>query len=239
MECRCEQAVKLAGGEAKTVSFAPETYSQLKLEHPRLWWPYQMGKPNLYTAKLDFEVDGHASDAAEVTFGIREVTSELTDKGYRLFKINGRKVLIRGAAWAPDMFLRWSPERLDADLAYVRDMGLNTIRLEGRIDHEEFFRQDGQAGNSGDAGMDVLRRVGAMEALERRSAQSRGGFIAEPDPNFAQSSERVRLAERQRWSAAGRRGENVSGHSEGIGVAESFGIVGSAEGKRRLRESRA
>src|SRR5580692_1450422 len=140
------QAVKLAGGEAKTVTFSPETYSELKLAHPRLWWPYQMGKPNLYTAKLDFEVDGHASDAAEVTFGIREATSELTDKGYRLFKINGRKVLIRGAAWAPDMFLRWSPERVDADLAYVRDMGLNTVRLEGRIDHEEFFAKADRLG---------------------------------------------------------------------------------------------
>jgi exo-1,4-beta-D-glucosaminidase len=140
------QAVKLVAGEAKTVTFSPETYSELKLAHPRLWWPYQMGKPNLYTAKLDFEVDGHASDAAEVTFGIREATSELTDKGYRLFKINGRKVLIRGAAWAPDMFLRWSPERVDADLAYVRDMGLNTVRLEGRIDHEEFFAKADRLG---------------------------------------------------------------------------------------------
>ena len=44
-----------------------------------------------------------------------------------------------GASWAADMFLRYSPERVDADLAYVKDMGLNTVRLEGRIDHEEFF----------------------------------------------------------------------------------------------------
>ncbi len=28
---------------------------------------------------------------------------------------------------------------MNADLAYVKDMGLNTVRLEGRIDHEEFF----------------------------------------------------------------------------------------------------
>ncbi len=120
-------------GESKKVSFAPEKFPQLKLENPRIWWPYQMGEPNLYTAKLSFETDRGISDAASVTFGIREVTSEITDKGYRLFKINGRKLLIRGAAWAPDMFLRWSPERLDADLAYVKDMGLNTIRLEGRV----------------------------------------------------------------------------------------------------------
>jgi exo-1,4-beta-D-glucosaminidase len=140
------QNVKLAAGAMKTVTFSPEQYSELRLVHPRLWWPYQMGEPNLYTAKLEYQVDGQVSDSAEVRFGIREATSELTDKGYRIFKINGRKVLIRGAAWAPDMFLRWSPERLDADLAYVRDMGLNTIRLEGRIDHEEFFAKADKLG---------------------------------------------------------------------------------------------
>ena len=133
------QPVTLAAGEATTVRFAPEQFSQLRFANPRVWWPYQMGEPSLYTANLAFEVDKQVSDSADVTFGIREVTSELTDKGYRLFKVNGRKVLIRGAAWAPDMFLRWSPERLDADLNYVRDMGLNTIRLEGRIDREELF----------------------------------------------------------------------------------------------------
>src|SRR6202166_2744571 len=133
------QQVSLAAGETKTVSFAPEQYSELKVANPRLWWPYQMGEPNLYTAKLSFDIGKETSDAASVSFGIREVTSELTDKGYRLFKVNGRKVLIRGAAWAPDILLRWSSRRLDADLDYVRDMGLNTIRLEGRIDRDDFF----------------------------------------------------------------------------------------------------
>jgi exo-1,4-beta-D-glucosaminidase len=136
---RVSQPVTLVAGEGKTVRFTPEQFPELKVENPRVWWPYQMGEPNLYAARLDFEIGTQVSDSSEVTFGIREVTSELTDKGYRLFKVNGRKLLIRGAAWAPDMFLRWSPERLDADLAYVRDMGLNTIRLEGRIDREELF----------------------------------------------------------------------------------------------------
>jgi len=133
------QQVSLNAGEIRTVSFAPEQFAQLKLENARIWWPYTMGEPNLYTAKLSFEIGNQTSDAAIVSFGVREVTSEFTNKGYRLFKINGRKVLIRGAAWAPDILLRWSSKRLDADLNYVRDMGLNTIRLEGRIDREELF----------------------------------------------------------------------------------------------------
>jgi exo-1,4-beta-D-glucosaminidase len=140
------QQVSLAARESKTVGFAPEQFSELKLASPKLWWPYQMGEPNLYTAKLAFDIGEETSDAASVTFGFREVTSELTDKGYRLFKINGRNVLIRGAAWAPDILLRWSSRRLDADLNYVRDMGLNTIRLEGRIDREEFYEKTDRLG---------------------------------------------------------------------------------------------
>jgi exo-1,4-beta-D-glucosaminidase len=141
------QAVSLAAGEAKTLRFTPEQFAELQLVHPRLWWPYTMGEPNLYQATLTFEIAGQgSSDSASTTFGIREVTSELTPQGGRLFKVNGRSVLIRGAAWAPDLLFRWSSAKLDADLAYVRDMGMNTIRLEGRIDREEFFTKTDRLG---------------------------------------------------------------------------------------------
>jgi len=140
------QPVELAAGESKIVKFSPEQFQKLKLARPKLWWPYQMGTPNLKTAHLRFEIGKQVSDTASVTFGIREVTSELTDKGYRLFKINGRKILIRGAAWAPDLLFRWSSAKFDADLAYVRDMHLNTIRLEGRLDRDEFFDKTDKLG---------------------------------------------------------------------------------------------
>ena len=136
---RVVQPVELGPNETKTVTLTPEEHPELKLEHPRLWWPYQMGNPELYSAKLTVETEGHVSDSAEVRFGIREITSELTDKGYRLFKVNGRKLLVRGAAWAPDMFLRWSPAQATAALEYVRDMHLNAIRMEGRMERNEFF----------------------------------------------------------------------------------------------------
>jgi exo-1,4-beta-D-glucosaminidase len=141
-----EQNVVLAAGESKTLRFAPEQFPALNVANARLWWPYVMGEPALYSARLLFEIGNQVSDSTELAFGIREVTSELTDRGYRVFKINGRKILIRGAAWAPDMLLRWSPEKLDADLRYVRDMGLNTIRLEGRIDHEALFSEADRLG---------------------------------------------------------------------------------------------
>jgi len=141
-----QQPVTLAAGEAQTARFTAERFPKLKFAHARLWWPYSMGKPELYTAKVLLEIGQQVSDSQKVTFGIREVAADLTEKGHLLFKVNGRKLLIRGAAWAPDMFYRWSSSRLDADLAYVRDMGLNTIRLEGRLDRDEFFEKTDKLG---------------------------------------------------------------------------------------------
>ena len=136
---RVNQPIELHAGESKTLRFAPEQYPQLKLARPRLWWPYQMGKPELYQANLAVEIDGKPSDSCSVQFGVREVTSELTERGYRLFKINGRKILVRGAGWSSDMLQGVSLERMDAGLRYTRDMGLNTIRLEGQMERDEFF----------------------------------------------------------------------------------------------------
>lgn len=143
---KISQPVRLAAGETRIIHISPDQFPQMRLKKPRLWWPYPMGTPNLYTARLSFDMGSHVSDSTTLQFGIREVTSELTDKGYRLFRINGRRILIRGAAWAPDLFLRWSSERLDADLSYVRDMGLNAIRLEGRLDRDEFFEKTDRMG---------------------------------------------------------------------------------------------
>src|SRR3984893_16728103 len=56
-----KQNVELAAGETKTVRFTPAQFPQLKLEHPRLWLPYTLGTPNLYTAELHFQVNGAAN----------------------------------------------------------------------------------------------------------------------------------------------------------------------------------
>ncbi len=137
---RVKQAVDLQPGEDKTVVFDPQQYAELHVKHPTLWWPYQMGTPHLETATVAFEVSGKISDEQSVRFGIREVTSELTDKGFRLFKVNGKPILIRGAGWSQDMLLRQKPEYLEQQFKLVKDMHLNTIRLEGKLETEHFFR---------------------------------------------------------------------------------------------------
>ena len=144
------QPVELAAGESKDVVFSPDQYPQLNLSNPRLWWPAQMGTPNLYELHLSFEVNGELSDVSRTKFGIREITSEVAeqapDRLKRLFKINGKNILIRGGGWTPDMMMRETPERLADEFRYVRDMGLNTVRLEGKLETEEFFEMADQQG---------------------------------------------------------------------------------------------
>ena len=129
----------LKPNETRTVRFLPADFPQLRLDHPKLWWPHTLGPQNLYSLSLSVAVENELSDAATARFGIREITSEVNEKGYRQFRVNGKKILIRGAGWAQDMLLRFSPEKLDAELRYVRDMNLNAIRLEGQLDRDELF----------------------------------------------------------------------------------------------------
>jgi exo-1,4-beta-D-glucosaminidase len=127
------QPVRLGPEETRTVRFTRE------LAHPRLWWPAQAGPQNLYPLELQFEVNGRVSDSSHIDFGVREVTSEIDAKGHRLFHINGKKILIRGAGYTFDMLLRATPERQEAELRYVRDMNLNAVRFEGKLEDDHFL----------------------------------------------------------------------------------------------------
>lgn len=126
--------VRLAPGEARRISLPAGT-----IDHPRLWWPAGQGAQELYTAQIEFQTGGAVSDRQEIQFGIRTVTSELDANQHRLFRVNGRPILIRGAAWTPDMLLRRSPEREAIDLRYAREMNLNALRFEGKLEMSDGF----------------------------------------------------------------------------------------------------
>jgi exo-1,4-beta-D-glucosaminidase len=143
---RFTQGVTLAANETKDISFTPEKDARLNLSHPRLWWPIDMGQPNLYEVELEFETEGAVSDRQTRRFGIREITSEIDKDNHRFFKINGRNLLIRGGGWSPDMLLRYRPERLRQEFQYVRDMHLNTIRLEGKLESDFFYDEADRLG---------------------------------------------------------------------------------------------
>ncbi|MGW8777834.1 glycoside hydrolase family 2 protein [Streptomyces sp. NPDC055796] len=141
--------VPLLAHETKTVAFTPADTPQLRLDRPRVWWPAGLGAQELYELDLAVTVSGAetgagaasgaVSDRTRHGFGIRSVQAPLNKDGARQYSVNGRPLLIRGAGWSPDELLRWDPAYAEDRLAYARDLGLNTLRLEGHLEQDEFF----------------------------------------------------------------------------------------------------
>jgi exo-1,4-beta-D-glucosaminidase len=138
-EVEFRQPVHLSAGETREITFAPAEFSQLNFHNPRLWWPVDLGPQNLYKMELEFHTGNQVTDRKEVQFGVRQVTSRINAHGDIEFAVNGRRLLIRGGGWAPDMMLRENPEKTELEIQYVRDMHLNALRLEGKIETDHFF----------------------------------------------------------------------------------------------------
>jgi hypothetical protein len=139
----------------RTVTLSPADHRQLHLSHPAVWWPYQLGGQPLYHLAASVRAGGQDSDQYAEDFGIRTVTSSLTPvvpgkthapSGYRRFEINGVPLVIRGGGWSPDMFMRYSPQNIHDQLAYVKNLGLNTLRFEGNLPPDDMFAQMDRAG---------------------------------------------------------------------------------------------
>jgi len=134
-----EQKVHLGPGELKNITFSPGNYTQLNIKNPKIWWPWQYGKPELNRIELSVVHGTAASNTISENFGIREITSKLIDNKSREFIVNGKPIMIRGAAWSPDIFQRRSAERQEQELRLYRDMNMNIVRSEGKLEDDHFY----------------------------------------------------------------------------------------------------
>jgi exo-1,4-beta-D-glucosaminidase len=141
-DIQVEQPVTLNPGQSRDVTFSPDTFAALRVDHPDLWWPYTMGKPDLYDLRVEFRQYDRVVDSTQQRFGIRTVTQhrdqddqypELGNGGSFYLSVNGRDFLIRGATYTPDLLYKYDPDRETAILHYVKDLGLNMLRLEGKF----------------------------------------------------------------------------------------------------------
>lgn len=81
--------------------------------------------------KLQFEIGGRTSDAAQIRFGIRKITQQrdsdnsfpqLGGGGNFYLQVNGIDYLVRGADYAPDLLYKYDENREESILRYVKDM---------------------------------------------------------------------------------------------------------------------
>jgi len=125
---------RIAANESKEIKLSPKDLSRLTIHHPKLWWPNGYGKPNLYNLNLSYSVDGKTSQSKNVTFGIRTVSSNVTNvNGWprRDFYVNGRNIKLTGGAWVPDLLLRRDSTRYVQEMSLIENANLNTVRIWG------------------------------------------------------------------------------------------------------------
>lgn len=126
-------SIKLEGNEDKTVSV------ETVIENPSVWWPALWGEQPLYNVSLQVHAGDDVSDAAaDTTFGIKHVESHLSQDDVS-FTVNGKPFLVLGSGYSSDMFLRLDLDKLKTQFQYMLDMGLNTVRLEGKQEHPELY----------------------------------------------------------------------------------------------------
>jgi exo-1,4-beta-D-glucosaminidase len=146
------QHVTVPAHTIQTVSFPPGRFRSLLIRKPQVWWPYQLGAQPLYTLGVSVAQGSTHFNSTTETFGIRTVTSYLVGSnaietsGARAFKINGVPIVIRGGGWDPNLFLHYSAADTAKQIALMKTMGVNAIRLEGHLMPQNFYEQMDEAG---------------------------------------------------------------------------------------------
>jgi len=129
--------VKLEAGETKEVILDSSDYPALKINHPRLWWTHDLGKPNLYSLEINYVTNNQVSDVKKMKFGIRSINGYWTGEGFRAYRLNGKNILIKGGGWTDPMLLNATPDYERAGIEYAVHTNLNTIRMEGFWGHDQ------------------------------------------------------------------------------------------------------
>jgi len=135
--------VEIAVDQQKTYQFEVELregnqgiYLPITIEHPRLWWPNEMGEQPLYDFELKLKLDGEVVDSRSFRSGIR--TFEMVDEPDSIgrafyFKVNGVPFYAKGANYVPEeMIETW----IDVDhtiqlLEQAKDAHFNMLRVWG------------------------------------------------------------------------------------------------------------
>ena len=127
--------VVLKDADGQVVGTGDDTDETIVIEKAHLW--HGIEDPYLYTCEATLTVDGEAVDFVSCRFGVRSFRVD-SQKG---FILNGKEYPLRGVCRHQD----WrgignaiTKEHHDIDMAMIREVGANTIRL-AHYQHDQYF----------------------------------------------------------------------------------------------------
>jgi beta-mannosidase len=131
-----DQPVTLARGET-TVEISGT------VQQPRLWWTWDRGQPNLYTARVAVVAGGKTLAEKETAFGFRQI---LVGEDWT-WTLNGQRFFPRGSNYLSTQWLSQADEAwLRRDAGLMRDANLNFIRVYAHVEPAEFYEAADELG---------------------------------------------------------------------------------------------
>ena len=104
----------------------------LTIPDARLWWTWDHGDPDLYTATIAAH-----GDEVTLTFGIKEVVH---DDATGQWFLNGKRIFLRGMRYISSQWMSEANEVMWADdLAEMRDLEINAIRIGSHVEKDGFY----------------------------------------------------------------------------------------------------
>lgn len=122
---------------------------------PKLWWPYDLGKPNLYHAVTTLSVDnrqrrilpagvggdlpfgGSCRDVSKVRFGYRTIAWSNKLKGWL---VNGKRLFQRGTNYIGGVHLASLNKKIfQRDIKLMKGAHINTVRVHAHVTAKEFY----------------------------------------------------------------------------------------------------
>jgi len=128
-----KKEIILQPNETQTVILDPKEFANLSVKNPHLWYPNGYGKQHLHRLNLSFQANGSISDTKEITFGIRQVTTELKKIGEdygRIFRINGKRIFCKGGWLQPDILLDMNRKRVFDEARLLAEANINIVGSE-------------------------------------------------------------------------------------------------------------
>ena len=133
--CDGDVTVAIKDAEGRVVAEGCGSNADLTIENVHLW--DGIDDPYLYTCEATLSVDGVACDRISTRFGVRSFRVDPQEG----FFLNGRSYPLRGVCRHQD----WKgignallKEHHDTDMAIIREMGANTLRL-AHYQHDQYF----------------------------------------------------------------------------------------------------
>lgn len=98
----------------------------------QLWWTWDIGKPNLYTAELCM-----GNDVIHENFGVKEIYQDENRQWY----LNNTKLFLRGMRYISSLWMSEANERMWLpDFEKMLDMDINSIRIGSHVERDGVYK---------------------------------------------------------------------------------------------------